>query len=230
MRKVIYTCITGGYDALRQPATVKPDWDYICFTDNEAVCADGIWQFRRTEGPDAKTASRYPKILPHKVLPDYDVSLYIDSNLVLAGDAIYDAADAAIASGTAWAGVKHPQRDCIYEEIRKCYLAGHCRWRDAFLLERRLKKSGFPRQAGLLENNIILRKHNLPAVMEVDENWWKVFLAGPRRDQLHLMPLLRHAGIKPAILPELQRIPHARPFSSPYHRPRIIKNILKRFL
>ena len=30
-RKVIFTCLTGGYDRLEQPVAVAPDWDYVCF-------------------------------------------------------------------------------------------------------------------------------------------------------------------------------------------------------
>jgi len=231
MKKVIYTCNTGGYDALRQPLTVRPDWDYVCLTDDPSAGTDGAWQLRATEGPDAKNASRRPKMLPHEYLSGFDVSLYVDSNLIIEGDAIYDAADAAIASGALWAGVKHPQRDCIYDELRKCYLAGHCRWRDAIRLKLALCKEAYPRHAGLLENNIIFRRHNAPEVILVDEQWWDRYSRGIKRDQLHLMPVLRGAGISAGTtLPSLQRTPHAHGFSSPHPRPRVVKNILKRFI
>jgi len=32
-RKVVYTCISGNYDTLRDPSYVTPGWEYICFTD-----------------------------------------------------------------------------------------------------------------------------------------------------------------------------------------------------
>ena len=46
MNKVVYTCITGAYDTLRQPLATRPDWDYICFTDNSSEKSDGVWQLR----------------------------------------------------------------------------------------------------------------------------------------------------------------------------------------
>jgi hypothetical protein len=34
-KKVIYTCIFGNYDLLRDPLIVNEKWDYICFTDQD---------------------------------------------------------------------------------------------------------------------------------------------------------------------------------------------------
>ena len=46
MKRVIYTCITGGYDKLREPETVDVDFDYICFTDAAVSSEEGVWQIR----------------------------------------------------------------------------------------------------------------------------------------------------------------------------------------
>lgn len=48
--KVIYTCLTGNYDNLINHYYINPDWDYICFTDNENLLKsseNGIWQIRK---------------------------------------------------------------------------------------------------------------------------------------------------------------------------------------
>lgn len=44
-KKVIYTCITGGYEQLREPSFVNDDFDYICFADNESIKSN-VWQIK----------------------------------------------------------------------------------------------------------------------------------------------------------------------------------------
>ena len=45
-RKVIYTCIVDGYDELRQPLAVDPDFDYICFSNDYQQIKVGVWEIR----------------------------------------------------------------------------------------------------------------------------------------------------------------------------------------
>ncbi|MBQ9193661.1 MAG: DUF616 domain-containing protein [Bacteroidales bacterium] len=200
-RKVIYTCLTGGYDRLEQPVAVAPDWDYVCFTDAEGQ--DGVWQLRKIpfESPDPVVRSRYPKILPHKVLPEYKYSVYMDANLCIMDAEFYCIADRLIVEAVSFAQVEHPERDCVYEELRYCYLKDKVGTRTAFRLHRQWTAMGFPRHAGLYENNILYREHDLDEVQALDEAWWKAFSAGVPRDQLCLMPVfLRHGIHHPALL------------------------------
>ena len=199
-RKVIYTCLTGAYDHLEQPAAIDPSWDYICFTDTEGQ--DGVWQLRKIpfDSPDPVVRSRYPKILPHKVLPEYTASVYLDANLRITAPEFYRIADRLLADETAFAQVEHPDRDCVYEELRYCYLKDKINTRTAFRLHRKWTAEGLPRHAGLYENNLIFRTHNLTEVRTLDEAWWKAFADGVPRDQLCLEPIFLRHGIHPALL------------------------------
>lgn len=47
----VYTVITGIYDALKEPAYVSPEFDYICFTDNREL-KYSIWDKRYIGNPD----------------------------------------------------------------------------------------------------------------------------------------------------------------------------------
>ena len=83
-RKVIYTCLTGGYDRLEQPAAIAPDWDYICFTDNMRM-KGGAWKLRPIP-EELKHLSnvkkqRVIKICPHRYLKEYDISIWVDGNI-----------------------------------------------------------------------------------------------------------------------------------------------------
>ena len=199
-KKVIYTCLTGGYDRLEQPAAVAPDWDYVCFTDTDGQ--DGVWQLRKIpfDSPDPVSRSRYPKILPHQVLPEYEYSVYLDANIRITDAEFYRIADRLITDEISFAQVQHPDRDCVYEELRYCYLKDKIDTKTAFRLYRQWKDEGLPRHAGLYENNLIFRRHKITEARALDEAWWHAFSAGVPRDQLCLQPIFLRHGIHPNLL------------------------------
>ena len=41
-QKVIYTVLTGGYDHLQQPEVIDPDWDFVCFGDQDGQDLKGV--------------------------------------------------------------------------------------------------------------------------------------------------------------------------------------------
>ena len=199
-KKVIYTCLTGGYDRLEQPVAVAPDWDYVCFTDTDGQ--DGVWRLRKIpfDSPDPVSRSRYPKILPHQVFPEYEYSVYMDANIRITDAEFYHIVDRLITDEISFAQVQHPDRDCVYEELRYCYLKDKINTRIAFRLHRKWTAEGLPRHAGLYENNLLLRRHNITEARALDEAWWKAFSAGVPRDQLCLQPIFLRHGIHPALL------------------------------
>ena len=199
-KRVIYTCLTGAYDRLEQPAAVAPDWDYVCFTDMDGQ--DGIWQLRKIpyDSHDPVTRSRYPKILAHKVLAEYEYSVYLDANIRIMDTEFYRIADRLIADEISFAQVEHPDRNCVYEELKYCYLKDKVNTRTAFRLHRRWTAERLPHHAGLYENNLLFRRHNITEARALDEAWWKAWESGVPRDQLCLMPIFLRHGIHPALL------------------------------
>lgn len=199
MKKVIYTVLTGNYDHLAQPEVVDPAFDYVCFTDKAGQ--DGVWQLR--EIPFASASSilraRWAKLHPHVLLPEYDLSVFMDANLCITGAAFYACISAL--ENTPLALLEHPSRDCVFEELRYCYLKDKLSTRAAFGLLGRYKQMAMPRQAGLYETNVVLRRHKEAAVVALDERWWEM-LAGSHstRDQLSLTPALHLEGLQPALL------------------------------
>ena len=75
---VIYTSIFGGYDNLPNVSFKPENCDFICFTDSD-IQSNG-WNIIRVpvlyEDPN-RNAKRY-KILPHRYLSEYDISIYMD--------------------------------------------------------------------------------------------------------------------------------------------------------
>ncbi|MCR5002752.1 MAG: hypothetical protein K5984_00110, partial [Bacteroidales bacterium] len=178
MKKVIYTCIVNGYDRLRQPEVVDESFDYICFTNDSKPSRDGVWEIRPIgyEDDDSVRLSRYVKLQPHKVLRDYDYSVWMDANITITGRAFYDIIDQRIGEGVLIAQVPHFERNCIYQEIPVVYSYERIGFREAYRQKCFLRQEGFPYNYGLMENNLILRAHNDEQVRQVSDLWWKEFL------------------------------------------------------
>ena len=189
MKKVIYTILVGGYDKLLQPLVIDEGFDYICFSNDFSEKAVGIWNIRRIPFNDADNTrvSRYAKLLPHRVLQEYDYSLYIDANIQITGSEFYSFVNQRIMEGVLVAQVPNIFRDCIYKDIEIAYRRRKVDLKGAKRQYEHLKQEGFPMHYGLFENNVILRKHNDPKVMEISESWWKEYCDYTHRDQFSLM-------------------------------------------
>ena len=97
--------------------------------------------------------------------------------------------------------LEHPERDCVWEELRYCYLKDKISTRTAVKWHGFLGKMDMPRHAGLAETNILARTHNNPEIVALDELWWQFLLeSGGSRDQLAFTPALHQLGLKPGLV------------------------------
>ncbi len=199
MRAVVYTCIIGSYDALLQPAAPPPELDFICFVGRGEKSSErvGVWQIRELDCgiTEPGLLSRYPKMHPHTLLPEYDVSLWIDGNIEMLDDTLYRAVRIKAAAGVKYSGVSHPSRTDVFQEARMCFNMKYISAPGLIRIWVWQYLQGMRRGSGLMENNIIFRRHNDPDVVALDELWWRCVLRVSRRDQLSLMPCLRRCGI-----------------------------------
>ena len=200
--------MVGGYDEILQPKVVDERFDYDMFADEKKIDCIGVWQVRTFDyrNEDKTRESRYPKMHPEELLPEYEASLYIDANLNIADREIYDTVVSYCEQGVDWAGYKTPLDDCIY---------GHAYWvmsmqldreKTVFELCKMLRKEGYPRNNGLHENAIIYRRNN-DICRQVDEMWWDLYVRYSRRDQLSLDYVLwKYPDIEErSILPQGER-------------------------
>ena len=85
-RLCVYTVLTEGFeDLLDQSVAEHSDVDFICFTDDPSIISN-TWTIRPLElmfTQDPARSSRVAKLCTHRVLPEYDVSLYIDNTVRL---------------------------------------------------------------------------------------------------------------------------------------------------
>lgn len=185
----IYTVITGGFDAVKQPSVIDSRFDYILFTDKIPVSDTGVWQVRMINYQNSNTRlqSRYPKAYPEICLSEYVASLYIDGTLQITSQWVYDRCVELYERGIEWAGIKHQWRDTIYEEVDWMLKAGWVHDYDVLDWYKLLKDEGYVAQWFLFENNIIFRVHT-DNVKKVNDLWWWTLDKGyVKRDQFSLM-------------------------------------------
>lgn len=193
MRPIVYTCVSNGYDAVH---AVPPSWacDFVMLHDNTVAVPEG-WRGIHLEVPGLSGAdlNRYAKMLPHRLFPNADHSLYMDGN-------IFPKQDPApyivrVLGEHAFAAYQHPQRDCSYHEIRENLRLGFIGPGQAWRQVRMFERIKLPRQYGLFEANILFRQHQDHDVRALNEMWWKLWQGGLQRDQPLLMAAIWNSGV-----------------------------------
>ena len=187
--KVVYTCITGGYDFLNHHKYVDKDWDYICFCDDTEMLKHeyiGAWKIKPLafDKFDNVRNARWHKTHPHEILKEYEYSIWCDGNVNFLSKHGIKRAEGFIKNGDLIAVPRHFERDCIYDEVEACII---CKKDDAALMQKQaglLREKGFPPHWGLHETNVIFRQHNDSVCTDLMEEWWKWIRDVSRRDQL----------------------------------------------
>ena len=187
MNKIVcYTCVTGGYDSLKEPSVVPDNIDFICFTDNMQL-QSLVWNIKPIPD-DLQFLSnvkkqRVVKICPHRYLSEYDISIWIDGNICIKGDLNKFIAQYDLETVPFYTRV-HPKRDCIYDEMEACLRAGKDKKEIMQPQIDKYRAEGYPEHIGMAETNIILRKHNEPDCVKLGNLWASELLKHSHRDQL----------------------------------------------
>jgi hypothetical protein len=205
-KKVIYTSVFGCSEEnnyhLHSPDVDLKGYDFVCFTDNPNFKSD-IWDVRIVDklyDDGARSAKRY-KLLPHRFLKEYDVSIWIDIEVKITKD-INDLVDGYLSKSNL-AILNHELcgrtvtgdlnvRKCVYEEAKFIKWLGDNhpkkQYKDNIDIINsqvdRYKSEGYPENNGLARTTVIFRNHNEDDVIKHSELWWDEMKYGSRRDQI----------------------------------------------
>ncbi len=168
MRIAIYTAIFGKYKTFNLPETKISGWDFVSFL-----------------GEGGNIDAKKFKLLPHRYLPQYDVSVWIDGSIIIIDDIIpviekYLKEDDFVV-------LAHPgdhKHLSIYEEAEKCIQFGKG---DAFKVKGQIdayKREGCPEDREVIATGIIIRRHNKPNIIEFNEAWWNEIQKYSVKDQI----------------------------------------------
>ena len=204
--KVIYTALIGAidnnsYDTLAEPDYKPEGWDFVCFTDVDLQSEN--WDVRPTLPlyiDNTRTARKH-KLLPHRLFPDYEYSIWIDANIKVINDVneLLSYLD-----GYDYATHDHSQAqldpwDCIYEEAEAIFRFGEINMKknpekgmsnykdDPELVKRQVekyRKEGYPEHNGLVAQMSVLRRHNEKSCIKTSEDHWLEMKYNSKREQL----------------------------------------------
>lgn len=184
-RIVCYTCITGGYDVLKDPAIVPDNIDFICFSD--VYIQSSIWKCvpipEELKYLSTVKQQRIVKICPHRYLSDYDISIWVDGNIAIIGNLNnfilqYDLNICSLYIR------KHPSRNNVYDEAKTIITLNKESLDIVQNIINRYSAEHYPKNNGLVESNIILRKHIDTKCQNFNYAWAQELLLNSHRDQL----------------------------------------------
>lgn len=193
-RLVVYTAIIGPYDDLKDPEYITPNCDYVCFTDQDLK--SDVWQIRKVlplYEDNTRTARKY-KTLPHRFLTDYDISIWVDGNIQIVGNA-WNYVNKHLGEYNGLAVHNHmdcfDKRNCVYDEANAIFQLGQLNggnFKDnpetiRTQMERYLD-AGYPPDNTLVFTCTVLRRHNWELIKSFGEQWWQEIKYGSKRDQL----------------------------------------------
>ena len=191
-KKVVYTSVFGNYDDVVEPK-LPEGWDWKCFSEQNSL---PIYE------DNMRNAKRY-KILPHRFLKEYEISIYIDGNYIIKRD-VNELVDRYLNDANAVfhnhnSQPAYDKRNCIYDEARTILMFGEKNMKitpergmknykdNPEIIVNQMKRyvnDNYPEQNGLITGGVILRRHNEKDCIKVMEDWWKEIKYGSKRDQL----------------------------------------------
>jgi hypothetical protein len=190
-RSVVYTCLFGYSEHFNDFHYEDDGIDFICFTDDPEL-KSSFWKMQLVNCGllDPARRSKQIKALPHRYLPQYDQSLYIDNTVFLkvSPKEIFDRY--LIPSASPLVTFRHPWRSCVYDEAQAVLEA---EYDDPVRVRQQMKfyKSvGYPPDQGLSKSTFLLRRHLDPGLQHVMERWHEQVLLYSKRDQLSLNPVM----------------------------------------
>ncbi len=185
MKIVVYSVNTGGYDEFRTPEIYDPNIRYILFTDNKYFKSP-IWEVNHVDfipnTLDNRKRARFIKINPHIVLPEHDISIWIDHCYKPKFDSGVNLLKEINFNDTIMS-YKHDVRNCTYEES-KIVIEDSLEYPNIVKTQMdKYEHEGFPKNYGLFDSGFTIRK-NSKDVSRFNDLWWSEVLNHSGRDQL----------------------------------------------
>ena len=201
----VYTCITGNYDELQEISknVFENNIDYYCFTNNKNIKSN-TWKVIYIEDflLTNHMLNRKIKILGHELINDkYDVLVWIDGNVVIKEKISKFFAEQCNLKEYSFCAFKHPDRNCIYDEGPACVRLKKDN-KDIILKQLSFyEKDGYPRNNGLCEMGIFVRRNNDKIVQETMQLWYEMINKYSKRDQLSFMWCVKKRKLRLQVIP-----------------------------
>ncbi len=199
----VYTVIVANYDNLETlpVQAVAPSVRYVCFSDRPRQLSPWEIQPFPQALADGHRMSRIPKMLPHLLLPEAEVSVYMDGAFTLCAPPKQMVAE--LLGDADIALFRHPTNKSIHDE-RNFYQKLHGFIpADVEAEYQRYCALGIPITGDFWAGGFLLRRHNAQ-VEKFNELWMREFLRGSNNDQFSLyyaLSTIAAEGLKVRSLP-----------------------------
>ncbi len=221
-RIAVYTAIFGEIDNLIEPLVKPPEVDYYVITDCN-VKKNSLWKkidvsnYSFPKNITNQLKNRYCKLFPDEFISGYDYSIYVDGNILVVSDLsklVKNIGDYSIGIFT------HPSRDDLYVEAAAVIYLNNATGKEVKKQILAYKNEGFPKNYGLFENSLIVRRQNDNEVKKIMMDWWIQLNTYTKRDQLSFMYVLWKNGFDKSFVfslgdnidlcPLIRRVRHIR--------------------
>lgn len=200
LRVAVYTCTYASYDILLSPHRVTPNCDFIAFVDEPQPTAKR-WNSRplpaQIKDLPQNEANRFCKLFPMRILPEYDISIYLDGNIFIGAD-LTPLIKEFVASGADLALFPGQANRTVEQEIELTLERGAVREDRRAAAARQLEDLRAKGEADLpiTMNGVLFRKHASPHLEPLMQAWWEDINKYAMRDQYGLPGLLQKSPVK----------------------------------
>ena len=190
LKIIVYSICINGYDTVKVPEIYDKNIDYILFSDDMSISPD-VWKvvpidFLKNTSIDDRKKSRYAKLNSHLVLPEHDISIWIDHSYIPKFNDVKKLLEDINFGNSNIMQYKHPKRNCLYDEANEVL---RLKLDFPVTVNKQLSRyygMGFPKNYGLFECGFLIRRNNLKT-RTFNDAWWKEVLNNSGRDQLSQM-------------------------------------------
>lgn len=208
MSLVVYTCVFGDTDPLREPA--RPGRTrFVCFTDQPL--RSRVWEIvQLPQQATPKRACRSYKQPSHEVFPEAAATLWVDAQFVLTADP----QDILRRHGSELTGFRHPKRRRITDEALAIIRAGKGKEAAVMAQLAAYQAAGWDTERApqrvITNGGFLLRRHT-DRVKRFNDLWHREVQTRTLRDQMSLDYCASMAGLPIDYFPgSVERNPFAR--------------------
>lgn len=194
---VVYTCVVGDYDNVREPLYISDKCDY-CVISEEKKGNDSTYKWKSVYDVvpqkwwnDNTRMNRYCKINAHEIFPEYKYSIYVDGNIIITEEMAHfferlPKTYLAVSGESYW--------DSVYIEAFRCIESKRDKKEVIMKQVQDYWNQGMPDHYGAFLCNVLLREHNNPICKKLMQDWWEQLTKYSRRDQISLPYVLWKNG------------------------------------
>lgn len=212
----VFTSIYGGYDTLKPQIKQSIPCDFLCFTDEDPIVAplpDEKQEYEKWIVTKVKPlmpgtpcmSAKWFKVMSHRVLPGYDITLWIDGTAVITNPKAVETLINRI--GTSQLGLfSHPFRHCIHSEADHCKDFAKYTYQPIISQAANYLDQGIYFNEGLWACGVLLRNGECA---KFNTLWWEEIKKWTTQDQISFPYAARKSGLD-------FRTFHGNVFNNPY--------------